>query len=336
MWQPVLMISGYFISILGLAMLFPAALDFYDTGRHWSPFLSSSIIAIFIGMSLFLGNRTQIRKVTLQQGYLLTVISWFSVALIASIPFMLYGSVNSWSDAVFEAFSGISTTGATIITDLDNTPRSVLLWRALLNGLGGIGIVIFAIAMLPFLGIGGMQIFHHENSDFNDKMMPKISYIAKRIILIYVLMMTVCMFCLYGAGMNWFDAICHALATTATGGMSTKNASIGYFDSSAIEIIIMIFMILGAIPLTLYHAILINKSIHTLRVEQVRFFFKLLIIYITGTILWLLYIGKYDFYSALRYASFNIISLTTSTGFTSTNYLEWGAFSATIFIIFAL
>ena len=226
MWQPVLMISGYFISVLGLAMLFPAALDVYDTGNSWSPFFSSSIIALFLGMSMFLANKIRIDKVSLQQGYLLTVVSWFSVTLIASIPFILYGTVENWADAVFEASSGISTTGATIITNLDHTPRAILLWRAILNGLGGIGIVIFAIAMLPFLGIGGMQIFQHENSDFNDKLMPKISYIAKRIIFIYITMVVACLICLYFAGMNWFDALCHALATIATGGMSTKDASV--------------------------------------------------------------------------------------------------------------
>ena len=155
MWQPVLMISGYFISVLGLAMLFPAALDIYDTHSSWSPFLSSAMISLFLGMSMFLANKTRIDKVSLQQGYLLTVVSWFSVTLIAAIPFMMYGTVDNWADAIFEASSGISTTGATIITNLDESPRAILLWRSILNGLGGIGIVIFAIAMLPFLGIGG-------------------------------------------------------------------------------------------------------------------------------------------------------------------------------------
>lgn len=226
---------------------------------------------------MFLANKIRIDKVSLQQGYLLTVVSWFSVTLIASIPFILYGTVENWADAVFEASSGISTTGATIITNLDHTPRAILLWRAILNGLGGIGIVIFAIAMLPFLGIGGMQIFQHENSDFNDKLMPKISYIAKRIIFIYITMVVACLICLYLAGMNWFDALCHALATIATGGMSTKDASVGYFDSAAIDAVITVFMVLGAIPLTLYHTLLINKSTNSLRVEQVRFFIKLLV-----------------------------------------------------------
>lgn len=267
---------------------------------------------------------------------MLTVVSWFSVTLIASIPFILYGTVENWADAVFEASSGISTTGATIITNLDHTPRAILLWRAILNGLGGIGIVIFAIAMLPFLGIGGMQIFQHENSDFNDKLMPKISYIAKRIIFIYITMVVACLICLYLAGMNWFDALCHALATIATGGMSTKDASVGYFDSAAIDAVITVFMVLGAIPLTLYHTLLINKSTNSLRVEQVRFFIKLLVFYIGATSLWLVYVGKYDFIDALRYASFNIVSITTTTGFVSTDYLQWGAFASTIFVILPL
>ena len=336
MWQPVLMISGYFISVLGIAMLFPAALDIYDTHQNWSPFLSSAIVALFVGMSLYLGNHTKIHKISIQQGYLLTVVSWFSVSLMAAIPFVFSGAINGWDNAIFEAASGISTTGATIITNLDNAPRSILLWRAILNGLGGVGIVIFAIAMLPFLGIGGMQIFQRENSDFNDKLMPKISYIAKRIIIIYLILTITCIICLYFAGMNMFDAICHGIATIATGGMSTKNASIGYFNSPLIETIVMIFMIIGALPLMLYHTIIINRGANSLRVEQVKFFLKILLFYVGGTTLWLIFKGTYNLQDAIRYASFNVVSLTTSTGFSSTDYLQWGPFATTIFIIFAM
>ena len=159
MWQPVLMISGYFISVLGLAMLFPAAVDIYYTGNGWSHFFTSAIISLFLGLSLFLANRSKIEKITLRQGYLLTVISWFSIAFLAAFPFLLYGVCDNLADAVFEATSGISTTGATILTDIDNAPAAILFWRSLLNGLGGVGIVVFAVALLPFLGIGGMQIF---------------------------------------------------------------------------------------------------------------------------------------------------------------------------------
>ena len=208
------------MSVLGIAMLFPAFLDMYYTGVNWSIFLSSSIVTMFIGLSLFLANRGKIKDISLQQAYLLTVLSWSSVALLASLPFVFYGT--SWADAIFEASSGISTTGASIYANVEALPKSILLWRALLSGMGGVGIVIFAIAMLPFLGIGGMQIFQRENSDVNEKFMPKISYIAKRIIGVYLVLMVVCAVSLIVAGMEWFDAICHTLTTISTGGFRPR------------------------------------------------------------------------------------------------------------------
>ncbi len=336
MWQPVLMISGYFISVLGLAMLFPAAVDIYYTGNGWSHFFTSAIISLFLGLSLFLANRSKIEKITLRQGYLLTVISWFSIAFLAAFPFLLYGVCDNLADAVFEATSGISTTGATILTDIDNAPAAILFWRSLLNGLGGVGIVVFAVALLPFLGIGGMQIFQRENSDFNDKVLPKISYIAKRIIVVYVVLLTLSIIGLKAVGMDWFNAVNHALSAVSTGGFSTKTASVGYFDSLPIEIVLMITMIAGSLPLTWYLVILRRTETSSFRTAQVPFFLKVLAFYILTTAIWLTVIGKYDFAQALRYASFNIISITTSTGFSSTDYMLWGAFAQSAFIVFAL
>ena len=186
MWQPGLMINGYLISVLGLAMLIPAFLDMYWTRAGWSHFLSSSIICLFIGLSLFLANRMNIKKITLQQGYLITVCGWVSLTLLGTLPFLLYGSIPHFADALFETMSGLSTTGATILPDVEIMPKAILLWRSILSSLGGLGIVMFAVAMLPFLGIGGMQIFQRENSDIDDKFMPKFNYIAKRIMLVYI------------------------------------------------------------------------------------------------------------------------------------------------------
>ena len=334
MWQPVLMISGYFISVLGLTMLIPAAIDVYHTQTNWSYFFTSSIISLFVGVSLFLANRCKIRQISLQQGYLLTVCSWFSVALFGAVPFMLYGT--NIADSIFESFSGISTTGATIYTNVESLPRSLLLWRAVLHGLGGVGIVVFAIAMLPFLGIGGMQIFQRENSDINEKFLPKISYIAKRIIIVYIALQVSCLLALKFAGMGWFDAICQALSTVSTGGFSTKNTSIGAFNSPSIEWVITLFMFLGAVPLTFYHSLLATKNIHSLRSSQVATFIKVLGLYIIGVTLWLWWADIYDLSTSVRKAAFNIISIVTTTGFTTANYLEWGIFSGTLFIIFAL
>lgn len=337
MWQPVLMINGYLISVLGLVMLIPAAIDMLETGRNWSLFITSSIVSLFIGLSLFLGNRTQIKKITLQQGYLLTTVSWVSLALLATLPFILSDVTHSFADAWFEAMSGLSTTGATVITDLEALPDSILLWRSMLNGLGGIGIVIFAVALLPFLGIGGMQIFQRENSDLNDKFMPKFNYIAKRILAVYFVLTALCAGCLYLAGMAPLEAVNYAIATIATGGSATKNASVGFYNNVSIEMILLLFMYLGALPMTFYIVLIQRRDLHSFRTTQVAVFTKVLAVYILLTTIWLAYAGVYEsVWQALRYAAFNVVSLTTSTGFVSTDYMKWGAPAGTIFIIFAL
>lgn len=336
MWQPVLMINGYLISVLGLAMLVPAFVDMYDSHKTWSLFITSSIVTLFLGFSLFLANRTKINKITLQQGYLLTVVSWISLTLLATLPFILYGILPGLADAVFESMSGLSTTGATVIQDLEVLPRSVLLWRSMLNCMGGIGIVMFAVALLPFLGIGGMQIFQRENSDINDKFMPKFNYIAKRIMAVYFLLVGACAVSLYLVGMTPFEAVNYAMSATATGGFATKNASVGYYNSVSIEMVLTLFMVLGALPMTFYVMIVQRRDLHSFRTEQVTFFLKVLAVYILATSCWLTYVGKYNFVEALRYSSFNIISIVTTTGFVSTDYMKWGALAGTIFIIFAL
>lgn len=336
MWQPVLMINGYLISVLGLAMLIPAFLDMYWTRASWSHFMSSSIICLFIGLSLFLANRMTIKKITLQQGYLITVCGWVSLTFLGTIPFLLAHSVPGFADALFETMSGLSTTGATIMTNVEILPKAILLWRSMLNGLGGIGIVMFAVAMLPFLGIGGMQIFQRENSDIDDKFMPKFNYIAKRIMFVYSLLTVICIISLYFAGMNWFDAVNHALATIATGGLSTKNASIGFYHSVSIEMVLSLFMVLGSLPMTFYIMVVQNQDLHSFRTQQVVTFLKVLVIYILFTSCWLAFKGVYGFLEALRYSTFNIISIVTSTGYVSTDYMKWGAFAGTVFIMFAL
>ena len=336
MWQPVLMINGYLISILGLSMIVPAVFDLGLDGKEYSPFVPSAIVTWFFGISLFVGNKMRIKKITLQQGFLLTVVSWMAMILLASLPFVMSGYVTNFADALFETTSGLSTTGATIFADVEKLPHSLLLWRAMLNALGGIGIVIFAVALLPFLGIGGMQIFQRENSDINEKFMPKFSYIAKRIIGVYIALNVACAVALYLAGMGGFDAVCHAMATIATGGLSTKNASIGFYDSASIEAIIMLFMVLGAIPMTFYIVMWQGRDIKSFGISQIGAFLKVLAFYILGVAILLTFSGKYDFWQALRHSGFNIISIVTTTGFASTDYMQWGAWVPACFLVFAL
>ena len=328
MWQLVLMINGYFISVLGCAMLITAGYDMYTFGVTWSQFLNAAIFTLFIGVSLFLSNRTNINTISMRQGYLLTATSWLSLSLLAAVPFMLCGVTKGFADAFFEAVSGLSGTGATVFADVESLPKPILLWRSILNMTGGIGVVIFAAALLPFLGIGGMQIFQRENSDVNDKFMPKFHYIAKRIIIVYATFLVGCILCLYMAGMSWFEAVNHGFSTVATAGFSTKNDSIAAFDSLKIEIIIIFFMLLSSLPMTFFVMLLQNKVRQSIRTIQVEAFLKTYALIVLIMTLWARISGVYDsFFKALRYAAFNVAAIITTTGFSSADYLSWGTFA---------
>lgn len=336
MWQPILMIDGYLMSILGFAMLVPAIYDFYLKKTIETSFVVSAMISIFFGVMLFLANRVTIKKITIRQGYLITVVCWVSMVFLAALPFILSGTTNNFSDAFFESMSGLTSAGATILTDVEATSRSVLLWRSMLNGLGGIGIVIFAVALLPYLGIGGMQLFQHENSDSDDKFMPKFVYIVKRIIILYLSLLIACICCFYMAGMGLFDAVNHGLTTTSTGGFSTKNNSFAFFDSPLIEMIAVVFMILSSLPMTFYIALWQNREKHSMRNIQVVCFLKILGLYIITVFLCLLFFKQMNILESLRFAIFNVVSIVTTSGFSSANYLDWGAWSATLFLIFSI
>ncbi len=337
MWQLVLMINGYFISVIGCAMLAVAGYDMYVSSSSWSLFLNSALFTMFIGLSLFLSNRTSTNSISMRQGYLLTTTSWFSIGLLATLPFVMYGVVPSFHDAFFEAVSGVTGTGATIFSDVESLPRPILLWRSVLNMIGGIGVVVFASALLPFLGIGGMQIFQRENSDINDKFMPKFRYIAKRIILVYIFFLICCITCLYFAGMDMFDAVNHGFSAVATSGFSTKNNSIGYFDSPLIEAIIILFMLLSALPMTFFILLVQNKFRHSLRTVQVVAFLKIVFFTVVAMTLWLRLSGKIDdIVQAFRYAAFNVVSIMTTTGLSSTDYLAWGSFAVAAFTVIGL
>ncbi|MBR3676395.1 MAG: TrkH family potassium uptake protein [Alphaproteobacteria bacterium] len=334
MWQPVLMISGYILGILGLIMLIPAGLDMFGQGVDWSPFLSSAMIVIFFGFALFLSNYTKIENITLKQGYLITAVSWISVCLFSAIPFWFHHSVDTRIDAVFEAVSGITGTGATIMSDVESLPHSILFWRSLLNYIGGLGIVIFAVALLPFLGIGGMQIFQHENSDSNDKFMPKFSYIAKRIVVVYLVLTAISAGTLFLCGMNGFDAVNHAMSAIGTGGFSTKNNSIGFYNSVPIEFFTMLFMLMGALPMTFY--ILLYRRSNPDRNKQVRVFLKMVAAYALCLGGYLYFSSDYSLWYVIRYSLFTVIAVVTTTGLSSCDYTEWGVWVAAAILFLSL
>lgn len=336
MWQPVLMIDGFILCILALSMFFPAVLDIYDTKASWSPFFSTALITLFIGLMLFLSNKSKISKLSLRQGYLITFCCWISVAIFSSLPFILSGSLTDVTSAFFESVSGVTATGATVIVDVESLPRSVLLWRSMLNGLGGIGVVIFAVAMLPFLGIGGMQMFSRESSDTTDKLMPRFIDVAKWIIGVYLSLVILCTICLYFCGMGRFDALNHALSAVATAGFSTKNDSIAYFNNVSVEIVLTLFMVLSALPMTFYIILFKKQEMDPLRFGQIKYFIKSVFVFTVLLAFYLIFINKMHFLTAFRLSLFNVVAVMTTTGLSSADYLDWGVWTAVFFALLSL
>ena len=335
MWQPVLMINGFIIFVIGIMMFIPSFALYYYTGTPDYIFIQSGIASMFFGGLLFLTNYGKIEKISIIQGYLITVFCWFILPFVCSLPLYNNGSIHTFTNALFEATSGITATGATILNNAEGELKSVLLWRAILNGLGGIGIVIFAVALMPFLGIGGMHLFNKENSDTEDKFLPKVRYIAKDIIITYVLLNIVCALLLNMAGMNKFDAITHAMSTIGTAGFSTKNNSISFFDNYLIELIIGIFMIIGALPITYLILAFKRRTISSITSNaQVNTFLKLLAFYIITLTIFYANYANIEYTKAFRYVSFNTISAITTTGLTSSNFVAWGSWSFIVFLIF--
>ncbi len=336
MWQPVLMINGFILCILGISMVVPACFDVIDDKVSWSPFFTSALVTIFIGFSLFLSNKGKITKLSLRQGYLITFFCWVTVGAFSSIPFILGRHVPDIASAIFESVSGVTATGASVIADVESLPRSVLLWRSMLNGLGGIGVVIFAVAMLPFLGIGGMQMFEHESSDTNEKLMPKFVDMAKWIIGVYLGLVILCAVMLYICGMGRFDALNHALSAVATAGFSTKNNSIAYYNSFSIEAVLTLFMILGSLPITFYVILLQHHEMEPLRLGQIKTFLKSALFLTFFVAIYLSFHNHISFFKALRFAGFNVVSVMTTTGMSSADFTTWGVWTAVFFTLFPL
>ena len=249
--KTVFFIIGTLLIILGLFMLVPYCMQIiYKENSH--SFLSSSFITILIGILFVLANLQEQYQLNLKQTFLFSTFAWIAIAGFGSIPFILSNLDFSLSDSFFESMSGITTTGSTVITNLDSSPKSILLWRAIMQWLGGVGIIVMAITVLPLLKVGGMQLFKIESSDKPEKILPRASQIALIIISTYLILTFFCAFFYKILGMNFFDSIAHAMTTIATGGFSTHNESIGYFKNSSIEIVATIFIILGSIPFISY------------------------------------------------------------------------------------
>ena len=236
-----------------------------------SSFIAASIISIVFGTLFFLTNLNHDKRLSLQQAFLLTALSWLSIAIFGSLPFIFSDLELSVTDSFFESMSGITTTGSTIIPNLEIAQKSILLWRAMLQWLGGIGIIVMAITLMPIMNVGGMQLFKISSSDSSEKLLPKSKEIALRLIYVYLALTTLCALTYKIFGMNIFDSITHSMTTISTGGFSNYNDSIGYFNSLSIEISSMIFIILGSLPFIAYIKFLNgNRSILFSDIENIK------------------------------------------------------------------
>ncbi len=328
-YKTVFFTLGILQIILGIFMLIPILIQFFFKEID-SSFFGASIITIVFGTLFFLSNLDHDKKLNLQQAFLLTALSWLSIAVFGSLP-LIFSEVNfSFTNAFFESMSGITTTGSTIIPNLEEMPRAILLWRAILQWLGGIGIIVMAITLMPIMNVGGMQLFKISNSDSSEKILPKSKEIALRLIYIYSGLTTLCAISYKILGMNTFDSITHSMTTIATGGFSNYNESIGFFNSFPIEISAMIFIILGSLPFIAYIKFLNGNRKIFFSDIQIRTFLKVILVSIVILSIYLFL----DKSSVLNFRTilFNVISILTGTGYVNAQFDNWGGFPLIIFI----
>ena len=298
-----------------------------------SSFISAGIITIIFGVLFFLSNLNHEKKLNLQQAFLLTSLSWISIAIFGSLPFIFSSLELSITDAIFESMSGITTTGSTIITNLNDSPKAILFWRAILQWLGGIGIIVMAITLMPIMNVGGMQLFKISTSDKSEKILPKSKEISIRLILIYLGLTFICAIFYKTFGMNFFDSLTHSMTTIATGGFSNYNESIGYFNSPTIEITSIIFIILGSIPFIAYIKFLSGDKKIFISDSQIKSFVKIIIISILILFFYLVLQNKNFEEISLRAISFNVVSILTGTGYVTKEFDNWGSFPLIFFLI---
>lgn len=336
-YRPILYLLGLLLTIISIAMFIPMAVElfiFYSNG--WEEFLFSAFITGSVGSIMAMANHSPEKiELKVREVFLLTTLSWVLTPLVAAIPIHWSDVDISFMDSWFEATSALTTTGTSVIQNLETTPKGILLWRAILQWLGGTGIILMALIILPSLRIGGMQLFRSEFSDKSEKILPRASQISSAIAIIYTFFTVTCAVLFYLAGMDVFDAICHAMTTVSTGGLSTHSASIAYYNSVPIEIITSVFMILGGITFVTYIRLWQGHFKASYLDSQVRIFLALLLFFIILISLWNINQGMDPLYS-LRESSFVVASIFTSTGFTSGNYLYWGTFPLMLIFIMSI
>ena len=334
--RPVGYVIGLLVAVLGVAMLIPLLVDLAEGRGQWPVFLQSAVITLVGGLAIALACASGVKEgLTIQQTFLLTSSVWVALPVFGAIPFILGETDARVVDAVFEAMSGLTTTGATVFNGLDDLPKGLLIWRSILQWLGGIGIIVVAMVFLPELRVGGMQIFKSEGFDTFGKILPRAGQIATQISGLYVAFTMICSIVYISLGMNVFDATAHAMTTISTGGFSNYDASFGVFQGP-LEYVAALFMLLSALPFVRYVQLINGNPTALHRDPQVRGFVMTIAVLVVLLVLLLEEGVHLDNEQAVREALFNTVSIISGTGYASVDYMQWGGFAVALFFFMGL
>ncbi|MGR3466204.1 TrkH family potassium uptake protein [Limimaricola sp.] len=334
--RPVGYVNGLLLSVLGLTMLGPMLADIAAQNGHWPVFLESAVLTLLTGILMALSCQNGVKpKLTLRQTFLLTSSVWIALPFFGALPFMLGASGTGVTDAVFEAMSGITTTGATVLSGIEELPRGLLLWRGILQWLGGIGIIVVAMVFLPELKVGGMQVFRSEAFETMGKILPRAAEIASGISVIYVGLTLACALAYITTGMEPFDAVVHAMTTISTGGFANSDASFGAYGAGP-HYVGTVFMFLAALPFVRYVQLAAGQARPLLRDTQVRDFFLTIMVCVLLISLSLATYTHGFTELAFREALFNVVSIMSGTGYASADYMGWGPFPVAMFFFIGL
>ncbi|GAA5218754.1 TrkH family potassium uptake protein [Corallincola platygyrae] len=328
------LLIGLFLSKLTMLMMVPTILSWADHDGLTTHYMQSVGIT-FIAASLLLAigrkKRTSLAHLSMRvrDMFMLTTLTWVVMTAFAALP-LIFVPHTSYTDAYFETMSGVTTTGSTVLSGLDHLPRSILVWRSLLQWLGGIGFIVMGVGILPYLNVGGMRLFYTESSDWSEKPVPQTRRYTQQLLWLYIGLTTLCGLCYWLAGMSVFEAVCHAMTTLSTGGYSTSDSSMAEF-SAASHWVGSVFMLLGGMPFILYIQMIRKRQLRVWRDEQVGGFLALIGVTSLCLSIWMWQKEPIDYIDALRLSLFNISSVVTTTGFALSDYTQWGSFAVVMF-----
>lgn len=325
-------VTALFCLYLAIAMLAPMLIDLIDGNDDWKGFLVSFFLIGSLSAAMLLANRGQMISFTPRMGFLLINVLWITTSFASSLPFILGSTEISLTDSVFEAVSGLTTTGATVLTGLDDLPRGLLLWRSTMQWLGGIGVVAMGLLILPFLRVGGMQFFRMESSERADKPVARVQIFATYLITIYVMLTLACMVSYAAGGMNWFDALNHSMTTVSTAGFSTHDTSFAQFGDMVV-ITAIVFMLIGAMPFTAFFLFILNNDFRRAFDTQIIVLLGIVAVLFIPAFIAATETGAFTPSDAFLHTLFNVVSIVTTTGYASTDYVSWGPLAVSVFLV---